>query len=112
MLSNHDSSRSQHGPCVQVTCRGRGRASLTAPFMSSATPQVIHLTFAALRVLCALAVQRHGESRDNAKTLGLPARAVRLTGGETSREKRLVIDGIGAEELRARLGIPPDQRLR
>ncbi len=47
-----------------------------------------------------------------AKTLGLPARAVRLTGGETSREKRFVIDGIDAEELRARLGIPPDQRLR
>ena len=47
-----------------------------------------------------------------AKTLGLPLRDVRLVGGETSREKRLVIEGVGAEELRARLGIPPDQRLR
>jgi len=44
-----------------------------------------------------------------AKTLGLPPRDVRLVGGETSREKRLAIDGIGAEELHARLGIPPDQ---
>ena len=46
-----------------------------------------------------------------AKTLGLPPRDVRLVGGETSREKRLVVNGIGAGELRARLGIPPDQRL-
>ena len=47
-----------------------------------------------------------------AKTLALPRRDVRLVGGETSREKRLVVESVGAEELHARLGIPPDQRLR
>ncbi len=46
-----------------------------------------------------------------AKTLGLPARDVRIVGGDASRVKRIAIDGIATEELRARLGIPPDHHL-
>lgn len=36
-----------------------------------------------------------------AKALGVPKRAVRIAGGETSRVKRVEIDGVGAERVRA-----------
>jgi uncharacterized protein (TIGR00251 family) len=41
-----------------------------------------------------------------AKTLGVPATAVVLKRGATSREKRFEVDGLDDDELRRRLGAP------
>lgn len=40
-----------------------------------------------------------------AKTLGLPRSAVSLVSGETSREKRVRIEGLSPDDLMARLGV-------
>ena len=40
-----------------------------------------------------------------AERLGLPRSAVRLVAGETSRTKVVEVDGLGARELPARLGL-------
>ena len=45
-----------------------------------------------------------------ARALGLPRRAVTLVGGEHTRVKRLRIEGLAAEEVLARLGIPAPTR--
>lgn len=39
-----------------------------------------------------------------AKTLGLPKRAVSVAHGDKSRQKVLQIDGLGIDEVKARLG--------
>lgn len=44
-----------------------------------------------------------------AKTLGLPRASISLLSGETSREKRVRVEGLGAEDLLARLGMNEDQ---
>ena len=46
-----------------------------------------------------------------AKLLGVAPSQIRLLSGESSGEKRLALDGVDAETLRLRLGIPPDQPL-
>jgi uncharacterized protein len=38
-----------------------------------------------------------------AKALGLPKRAIRIVGGERSRNKRIAIDGLTIEEIARRL---------
>ena len=38
-----------------------------------------------------------------AETLGIPRRAIRIVSGERSRHKRVAIEGIGADDVRARL---------
>jgi uncharacterized protein len=40
-----------------------------------------------------------------AQLLGLPVRSVRILAGEKSRVKRVQVDGLGADTVRARLGI-------
>ena len=45
------------------------------------------------------------------KLLGIAPSQIRILSGESSREKRLALDGADAETLRLRLGIPPDQPL-
>ena len=46
-----------------------------------------------------------------AKLLGTAPSQIRILSGEAGREKRLSIDGVDADTLRLRLGIPPDQPL-
>lgn len=56
----------------------------------------------------ALEGRANDELRDFlADTLGLPRRAVTVISGEKSRQKRLRIDGLDLDEIRARLGFPP-----
>jgi len=38
-----------------------------------------------------------------AETLGIPRRAIRIVSGERSRHKRVAIEGVGADDVRARL---------
>ena len=40
-----------------------------------------------------------------AETLGVPRRGVRLVHGASSRMKRVEVDGLTVEEIRARLGV-------
>jgi len=55
----------------------------------------------------ALEGRANDELRDFlADALGLPRRAVTVISGEKSRQKRLRIDGLDLDEIRARLGIP------
>ena len=55
----------------------------------------------------ALEGRANDELRDVlADALGLPRRAVTVISGEKSRQKRLRIDGLDLDEIRARLGIP------
>jgi uncharacterized protein (TIGR00251 family) len=42
-----------------------------------------------------------------AERLGLPPRCLAIVGGETSREKRLAVEGLTESEARARLLGPP-----
>lgn len=44
-----------------------------------------------------------------AKTLGLPRASIELLSGETSREKRVRIEGLSADDLIARLGLDARQ---
>ena len=38
-----------------------------------------------------------------AETLDIPRRAIRIVSGERSRHKRVAIEGVGADDVRARL---------
>ena len=44
-----------------------------------------------------------------ARALGVAKRQVRLVGGETSKHKRLVVEGLEREEVRARLARLPER---
>jgi uncharacterized protein len=41
-----------------------------------------------------------------ARALGLPARDLRLAGGETAREKRVVVTGLDVVTITTRLSVP------
>jgi uncharacterized protein YggU (UPF0235/DUF167 family) len=97
--STRTSIRSTHLVPVRVTPRG-GRDAL-----SGWQDGVLRVRLAAAPV--------DGQANESlvrflAKTAGLPARSVRVAGGDHSRMKRVAFEDIEPMVLRERLGIPAD----